>query len=260
MNYQTIRLEQKKHIALLTINKPEALNALDDTVLSELNHAVGIISTDDSIQILIITGQGKSFVAGADISVMRTMNPDEARAFSKKGQDLFRKIELMEKPVIAAINGFALGGGCELALCCDIRIASEKSKFGQPEVNLGVIPGFGGTQRLSRIVGIAKAKELIYTGDMIVAEEAATISLVNQVVPADSLLDCAFVLAEKILTRSQKAVQFAKTAINRGYECDIETGLSIENDLFSLCFAHEDQREGMNAFIEKRPAIFDHQK
>lgn len=180
------------------------------------------------------------------------MGSKEAREFAKNGLGVFRKIELMEKPVIAAVNGFALGGGCELSMCCDIRIASEKAKFGQPETGLGIIPGFAGTQRLSRLVGIGRAKELIFTSDMIDANEAYRIGLVNKVVPHDDLMKVVMEMAENILAKGQIAVRFAKTAINRGIETDIETGMSIERDLFGLCFTTEDQKEGMGAFLGKR--------
>ena len=183
---------------------------------------------------------------------MKDMNVFEAREFAEKGLSIFRKIELMEKPVIAAVNGFALGGGCELSMCCDIRIASRKAKFGQPEVGLGIIPGFAGTQRLSRLVGMGRAKELIFTTDMIDGEEAYRIGLVNKVVDEDKLMDEALAMANNISQKGQIAVRFAKTAINRGIETDMETAMAIERDLFGLCFSTEDQKEGMEAFLEKR--------
>lgn len=254
LNY--ILLNKDENIGILTINRPKALNALNSEVLDELNKAIDQVIKDDNIHILIITGEGKAFVAGADIGQMKDMDVFEAREFAKKGLSIFRKIELMEKPVIAAVNGYALGGGCELAMACDIRIASDKAKFGQPEVGLGITPGFGGTQRLARIVGIPKAKELIFTGETINAEEALRIGLVNKVVAAESLMEEALTMARKIASKGQLAVRYSKVAINRGIETDIETGLAMERELFGLCFATEDQKEGMGAFLEKRSPNF----
>lgn len=252
MNFENLLFKKEDNIGILSINRPKALNALNTQVLKELNEAIDMVSDDDEVHILIITGEGRAFVAGADIAEMKDMNSSEAREFAKLGSGTFRKIELMEKPVIAAVNGFALGGGCELSMCCDIRIASDKAKFGQPETGLGIIPGFAGTQRLSRLVGTGKAKELIYTADMIDAGEAEKIGLVNKVVPVDELMNEAMNMAKNIASKGQIAVRFAKSAINRGYETDIETGMAIERDLFGLCFATEDQKEGMGAFLEKR--------
>jgi enoyl-CoA hydratase len=252
VNFQYLIFEREDNVGILSINRSDALNALNFKVLSELDKAIDMILEDEDLHILIITGKDRAFVAGADIGEMKDMDIFEARRFADKGLKLFRKIELMEKPVIAAVNGFALGGGCELAMCCDIRIASEKAKFGQPEVSLGIIPGFAGTQRLAQIVGIGKAKELIFTSEMIDAHEAYRIGLVNKVVSAEKLMDEALAMARKIGCNGQIAVRFAKTAINKGIETDIETGMCIEKDLFGLCFATEDQIEGMEAFLEKR--------
>ncbi|MBU5425488.1 short-chain-enoyl-CoA hydratase [Tissierella pigra] len=252
MNWKSLLFKREGNIGILSINRPEALNALNEAVLDELNEAIDIINNDENIYILILTGEGRSFVAGADIGEMKDMNSMEARKFAEKGLSVFRKIELMEKPVIAAVNGFALGGGCELSMCCDIRIASEKAKFGQPEVGLGIIPGFAGTQRLARLVGIGRAKELIFTCDIIGAEEAARIGLVNKVVASEDLMNSAMEMASKIISKGQVAVRYAKTAINRGIETDLSTGMVIEKDLFGLCFSTEDQKEGMRAFLEKR--------
>lgn len=252
MDFNHLLFERKGNIGILSINRPEALNALNSNVLKELDEAIDMIEVDEKVHILIITGEGRAFVAGADIGEMKDMNILEARRFAEKGLKVFRKIELMEKPVIAAVNGFALGGGCELSMCCDIRIASEKAKFGQPEVGLGIIAGFAGTQRLARLVGIGKAKELIFTSEMIDAKEAYEIGLVNKVVPAEKLMEVSMNMAEKITKNGQIAVRFAKTAINKGIETDLETGMSIEKDLFALCFGTEDQKEGMDAFLEKR--------
>ena len=252
MNWKNLLFKEDGNIGILSINRPNALNALNEAVLQELSEAINMISNDENIHILILTGEGRAFVAGADIGEMKDMNSIEARKFAEKGLSVFRKIELMEKPVIAAVNGFALGGGCELAMCCDIRIASEKAKFGQPEVGLGIIPGFGGTQRLARLVGGGKAKELIFTSHIIDAREAKTIGLVNEVVVGDELMDSAMEMANKIISKGQVAVRYAKAAINRGMETDLDTGMVIEKDLFSLCFSTEDQKEGMEAFLEKR--------
>lgn len=252
MNLSSLLFNKEGNIGILSINRPDALNALNSLVLDELNQAIEIIEKDPDIHVLILTGEGRAFVAGADISEMKLMNPVEARTFAEKGISIFRKIELMEKPVIAAINGFALGGGCELSMCADIRIASEKAKFGQPEVGLGITPGFAGTQRLSRLVGTGRAKELIFTCDIIGAEEAHRIGLVNKVVLQEELMNTAMEMANKIASKSQLAVRYSKAAINRGVETDLDTGMSIEKDLFGLCFATEDQKEGMDAFLNKR--------
>lgn len=252
LNWESLLLKKDGHIGILSINRPNALNALNSTVLEDLNNAISFIEKDKDIHVLIITGEGRSFVAGADIGEMKGLNPGEARDFAEKGLSVFRKIELMEKPVIAAVNGFALGGGCELAMCCDIRIASDKAKFGQPEVGLGITPGFAGTQRLPRLVGEGRAKELIFTCDIINADEAFRIGLVNKVVAMDELMNVAMEMANKIASKSQIAVRYSKTAINRGMQTDLDSGMSIEKDLFGLCFATEDQKEGMVAFLEKR--------
>lgn len=256
MEYKNIKFGTQNNVGILTINRPKALNALNTEVLNEINLCIDEINSNKNVYILIITGEGKAFVAGADIAEMKDKTPDQARKFAELGLSVFRKIELMEKPVIAAVNGFALGGGCELCMSCDIRIASEKAKFGQPEVGLGIIPGFAGTQRLSRLVGTGKSKELIYTTDMINAEEAEKIGLVNKVTPPDQLMIEAKKMAEKIALKAQAAVRYAKISINKGIETDIETGMTIENHLFSLCFSTDDQKEGMEAFLKKRNPNF----
>jgi enoyl-CoA hydratase len=256
MSYETLILEKNEGIAVLKINRPKALNALNTALLSELDDAVATIEKDDEIKVLIITGEGKAFVAGADITEMKDKTPEEARTFAGLAMGIFRRIELMEKPIIAAVNGFALGGGCEISMACDIRIASEKAKFGQPEVGLGITPGFAGTQRLPRLIGIAKAKELIYTARMVDAAEALQLGLVNSVAAPEALMDEAVAMAKMIAKNSQSAVRYAKTAINRGIETDIETGMLIEKDVFGLCFANEEQKEGMTAFVEKRKPNF----
>lgn len=239
-------------IRLLTINKPQSLNALDSEVLRELGSVVAETAADESIRVLIITGEGRAFVAGADISEMVNKDPMQGLAFGKFGAEVFRAIEQLPIPVIAAVNGFALGGGCELAMACDLRIASTKAKFGQPEVGLGIIPGFSGTQRLPRLVGPAKAKELVYTGEVIRADEALRIGLVNKVVEPKALMDEALALAEKIAAQAPVAVQLAKKAIDTGLQADIDTGIAIENDLFALCFSTRDQKVRMEAFLNKK--------
>ncbi|HOP64350.1 MAG TPA: enoyl-CoA hydratase-related protein [Spirochaetota bacterium] len=241
---------------ILTISRPTALNSLNRQLLVELLRAIGLISGEKNIHALIITGEGKSFVAGADIVEMMSLGSEEGRAWGELGSAVFSKIEQLEIPTIAAVNGFALGGGCELAMCCDIRIAAENSKFGQPEVSLGITPGFSGCIRLPRIVGISKAKEMIFTGDVIPASEAEKIGLVNIVVPEDLLMTTALGFAEKLVSRAQLAVRYSKKAINRGMETDIETAIVYENLVFGLCFATSDQKEGMKAFNEKRKPEF----
>lgn len=248
-----ILLEKKGLIAVATINRPKALNALNSEVLTDLDELVSAVKADADIRALVITGSGeKAFVAGADIGEMSTLTKEGGEAFGKHGNNVFRAIETLPIPTIAAVNGFALGGGCEMALACDIRIASEKAKFGQPEVGLGIIPGFGGTQRMARIIGTGPAMELIYTADTIDAQRALEIGMVNHVVPADQLMDEAMKLAQKICTNAQKAIRASKLAIRRGIDCDISTAVSYEALAFATCFGTEDQKEGMQAFLEKR--------
>lgn len=256
MDFKNLLITKDQNVAILTINRPKALNALNTELLNELDMAFDNLEMDPEVFVIILTGEGKAFVAGADIGEMKDKSPEEAREFGMLGSKVFRKLELMDKTVIAAVNGFALGGGCELAMSCDIILAGEKAKFGQPEVGLGITPGFAGTQRLPRIVGIKKAKELILTGDMIGAEEAGKIGLVNHVVPQEELMTKAIEMAKNIASKGQIAVRYAKSAINRGIETDMDTGNAIETDLFALCYANEDQKEGMAAFLEKRKAEF----
>lgn len=254
--FKTIIKEVSGTICTLTLNRPKALNALSTQVLDELSLALDEVSKDSSIHVLILTGAGRSFVAGADISEMSQFSPEEALIFGQKGARVFRQIELLPIPVIAAINGFALGGGCELALACDIRYASDKAKFGQPEVGLGICPGFSGTQRLPRLVGAGIASELIFTARVIKAEEALAIGLVNKVVAAEELLPTVRALAEEISGKSSFAVSASKQAIQRGMQADIDTGIAIENYLFSYCFSSMEQKEGMEAFLENRKPNF----
>lgn len=256
MEYSKLSVEKENGIAIVKINNPQSLNALDSVILGELDALFTELENDCSVSAVILTGEGKAFVAGADITEMSGMDASQGKAFGEKGAKVFRKIELLGKPVIAAVNGYALGGGCELAMCCDIRIASEKAKFGQPEVGLGITPGFSGTQRLPRLVGIGKAKELIYTADVISAEEACRIGLVNKVVEPQELMNAAVALAGKIAEKAPIAVKNSKEAINRGMQCSMDEAINIEANLFGLCFATEDQKEGMKAFMEKRKAKF----
>jgi enoyl-CoA hydratase len=247
----SVQYEVKDHIAVITINRPEALNALNTTVLQELEQAAARAESDSDVYVVVLTGAGKAFVAGADISQMKDFTAVEAKAFGDYGNSVFYKIEAMPKPVIAAVNGYALGGGCELCMACDIRLAGTKAKFGQPEVGLGITPGFGGTQRLPRIVGASKAKELILTAETIGAEEALRIGLVSKVVPDEELMNAALDMAGKIAKNAQVAVRQSKDAINKGMQSDIATGLSYEAQAFAVCFATEDQKDAMTAFVNK---------
>ncbi len=252
MDYKFLIFTKENMIGTLTINRPDALNALNIDLMDELDKILDQIKNDKEIRVLIITGIGKSFVAGADISSMKPMGYVEGKNYGIKGSALFRKIEVLEIPVIGAINGFALGGGLELAMSCDIRFSSEKAKFGQPEVGLGITPGFGGTQRLPRIVGVGKAKELIFSGKIINSIEAAKIGLVNDVFPKEDLLDKSIEFSKELLKKAPIALKYVKIAINEGMQTDIENAIKIENELFGKCFATTDQEEGMNAFLEKR--------
>jgi enoyl-CoA hydratase len=252
MEFKNIILEVKESVGLIRMNRPEAMNALNSQTLGELKEAFSQLKDDDSVRVIVITGEGKAFVAGADIAEMKDMTKEQAEEFSRNGQKVFNKIAKIKKPVIAAVNGFALGGGCELAMACDVRIASEKAKLGQPEVNLGVIPGFAGTQRLSRLVGTAKAKELIFTADMVDAQTALSIGLVNRVVPVEQLMDACMEMAKKIASKGPKAVKLAKKVINEGVEEKLEKGSEYESQEFGECFASGEAKEGMSAFLEKR--------
>lgn len=252
MELKNVILEKEGKIAVVTINRPNALNALNSETLKELDFVFDDLAADDNILTVILTGAGKAFIAGADITEMKDLNALEGRKFGMLGNKVFRKIEILDKPVIAAVNGFALGGGCEISMACDIRIASAKAKFGQPETGLGITPGFGGTQRLARIVGVGMAKQLIYTADMIGAEEALRIGLVNKVVEPDALMGEAKAIADKIASNAPIAVKLSKSAINRGIQCDIDTAVMYESEVFGECFSTEDQKEGMTAFVEKR--------
>lgn len=257
MSFNNLLIEITDGTAIVTINRPSALNALTVEVLEELGAAFAELTQDVSVACVILTGSGaKAFVAGADIAAMQSLDAVSAGSFARLGHDVLNVIENFPKPVIAAVNGFALGGGCELAMACDIRIAAENARFGQPEVNLGVIPGFGGTLRLARLVGKGRAKELIFTGDMINAQEAYRIGLANKVVAAEELLATARDMATKIASKAPVAVRFAKEAIDNGLEMDLDRAGRFESNLFGICFATADQKEGMQAFLDKRPAKF----
>ena len=256
MEYKKLIIQDNGAVRVIKINNPEALNALNTAILKELDAAFTEVAEDNGILAVVLTGEGRAFVAGADISEMKSKNAIEGEIFGKLGASVFRKIELLPKPVIAAVNGFALGGGCELAMSCDIRLASTKAKFGQPEVGLGITPGFSGTQRMPRLIGMGKAKELIYTADIIGAAEAYRIGLVNHVYEPEALMEEAMKMAEKIASKAPIAVKNSKEAINRGIQTDMDSAVAIEAYLFGLCFASEDQKEGMTAFFEKRKANF----
>lgn len=252
-----LTFQKEGNLAIITINRPKALNALNSDTLRELDLAITNIENDNNVYCVILTGAGeKSFVAGADIAEMKDLDSNGGKEFGLLGNKIFRKLENLDKPVIAAISGFALGGGCELAMACDIRIASEKAKFAQPEAGLGITPGFGGTQRLPRIVGLGKAKELIYTCSMINAEEALKIGLVNKVVPLENLMEEAKKMASIICKNAPIAVKLCKDSINRGMQVDIDKAIEIEAEDFGKCFDSEDQVEGMTAFLERRQKDF----
>ena len=247
-----VKVEQQGHVGILTIDRQEALNALNSQVLNDLDAAIDEVAANDDVYVVVLTGAGRSFVAGADIGEMKGFSSADGKKFGVHGGGVFLKLENMAKPVIAAINGFALGGGCELSMACDIRLASEKAKFGQPEVGLGITPGFAGTQRLPRIVGISKAMELILTAKVICAAEAKAIGLVSEVYPPEQLMDKAMELAQMICANAQIAVQESKRCIRMGMQTDISTGSAFEAEAFGVCCGTEDKDEGMGAFLEKR--------
>jgi len=254
--YNNVLYRVEDSIAFITLNRPKALNALNTETLGELDAAVSVAGKDENVKVIVITGEGRAFVAGADISQMRGLTVQEGRDMTILGQEVFTRIENLDKPVIAAVNGFALGGGCELAMACDIRVASDKAKFGQPEVNLGIIPGYGGTQRLPRLVGKGAAKYLIFTGEMISAEEAFRIGLADKVVPAEELMDSVIALAKVIMSKAPIAIKMAKHAINNGLNVDLKSGVAYEAEAYTTTFSTEDRVEGMSAFLEKRQAEF----
>lgn len=246
-------LEVENGIALLTINRPKALNALNSETLAELNTCLAELENNDDVKVVILTGSGeKSFVAGADISEMVNATPAEGRKMGLLAREAFGRLENMPQVTIAAVNGFALGGGCEISMACDIRVASDNAKFGQPECGLGILPGFGGTQRLPRLVGKGRAKELIFTCDMISADEAFRMGLANHVVPQAELIDYCKAMAGRIMKNGPLAVALAKQSINTGSDTDLDSGLKLEANLFGLSFSTADKMEGMTAFLEKR--------
>ena len=252
-----VDVERRAAVAVVTVNRPEALNALNVATNSEIRAVARELAHDESVRAVVLTGGGdKSFVAGADVAEFRGMTPEGARQLSWLGRKVCEAIESAPQPWIAAVNGFALGGGCELALACDIRFASEKAKFGQPEVNLGIMPGFGGTQRLPRVVGPGWANYLCLSGRLIRADEALRIGLVQAVFAPDELMPEALKLADEIAAKAPLSVRYAKSALQRALSVDLDSGCEIERDLFSLCFASEDYAEGVDAFLQKRPPDF----
>lgn len=257
MPYETLLYEKRKGIGYVTVNRPEKLNALNRTVMEELSRCFEMIEGDEEVRVVILTGAGeKAFVAGADINELSVQNPVQGKETSMRGQKIFRFIEDLGKPVIAAVNGYALGGGCELAMACTLRIASDTARFGQPEVKLGIIPGYAGTQRLQRLVGKGRALEMILTGEPITAQEAYRIGLVNQVVAQKDLIPLTETLARKITANAPLAVKYSIEAVNRGMEMSEQEGEFLEATLFALCCTTADMKEGTRAFLEKRPAKF----
>ncbi len=253
---ECIKIEMEEHILIVTMNRPKAMNALNSQTLDELHMIFDMAKDDNDVYGVIITGEGKAFVAGADIVQMKPYKSEEGRDYAGYAQSTFNKIEALPKPVIAAVNGYALGGGCELSLSCDIRIASEKAQFGQPEVTLGIIPCFGGTQRLPRLIGAGLAKQMIYSGKFFSAEEALRFGLVNKVVAPEELLSEAKAMMKDIFKVSPLAVKYAKIAINKGGDMDLANALEFEKDLVGLCFATDDKETGMTAFLEKSKPSF----
>lgn len=257
MAFETILFETEGPLAIITVNRPKALNALSPQVVGELEQAIADIRDSDDIRAVILTGAGdKAFIAGADIAAMSKMSPLEGRAFSRYGQDVLFSLEKLPQPVIAAVNGFALGGGCEIAMACDFIYAAEGAKFGQPEINLGIIPGFGGTQRLSRLVGKGWAKELCLTGAVISAEQAAAIGLVTRVFTAEELMEAAKKTALGMAAKGRVSLRAIKELIDNGYDMSLERAIPMEAENFATCFASPDQAEGMTAFLEKRKPDF----
>lgn len=253
MAYDTIIFEVEHGIAIIRFNRPKALNAINTGVITEVNDALEKIKLDTSIKVLILTGEGdKAFVAGADIATMRDYTPLEGKYFSAQGHELLFRLESLPIPVIACVNGFALGGGCELAMACDFIYAADSAKFGQPEINLGIIPGFGGTQRLARLVGKSRAKELCMTGVMMRAQEAKEIGLVNKVFPKEELWEETIKVAKLLAAKGKVSIRAVKETIDRGYDQDLRTGCHMESEAFGMCMASPDAREGMGAFLEKR--------
>jgi enoyl-CoA hydratase len=257
MTFSNILLEKKNAIAYVTVNRPKVLNALSLATMEELGAAFHEIKNDSSVRVAILTGAGeKAFVAGADIGELAKQDPVSGKEFAHRGQAVLDLIENLDKPVIACVNGFALGGGCELALACTMRLASDNAKLGQPEVKLGILPGYGGTQRLPRLVGKGLAMQMVLSGEIITAQEAYRIGLVNEVTAAAELIPRAEAIAAKIIANAPLAVQYAMEAVNKGMEMTLTEGLFLEATLFGVCCATEDKKEGTTAFLEKRPAQF----
>ncbi|UCF73729.1 MAG: enoyl-CoA hydratase/isomerase family protein [Deltaproteobacteria bacterium] len=257
MSYETIIFEVEENIAIIRFNRPKVLNAINRTVVAEMKDAVEKVAADKSIKILILTGSGdKAFVSGADIAFMRDFTPLQGRSFSDDGKEVLFQLEALPIPVIACVNGFALGGGLELAMACDFIYAADSAKLGQPEINLGIIPGFGGTQRLARLVGKAMAKELCMTGAIITAMEAKDIGLVNKVFPKETLWEETMKVARLLASKGRVSLRAVKDSIERGYDQDLRTGCYMESDAYAICLTSEDAKEGMGAFLEKRKAEF----
>jgi enoyl-CoA hydratase len=252
MAYESIIFEKEENIAIITFNRPDARNAVNNQVRAEFTEAITEVESDNEIKVMILTGSGKAFASGVDIKEFSKTTPYHAHNLYRLGE----RVEKLPKPVIAAVNGFSLGGGNEIALGCDIIIASERAKFGQPELNIGIIPGGGATQRLPRMIGVCRAKELIFTGDIITAEQAFQLGMINRVVPEDQLMPTAKEIAKKIATKSPAALKLAKQAINYGMQTNLESGLKYEYELYSLSLGLEDKMEGVNAFLEKRAPKF----
>jgi enoyl-CoA hydratase len=251
METKYLNIIRENHVAMIKLNRPP-VNALSTDFILEIEEVFKELEKDDEIRVIVLTGEGKAFVAGADIAEMKEFDPIHAREFAQNGHRTLNKIEGINKVVIAAINGFALGGGCEIALACDFRIMAENAKIGQPEVNLGIIPGFGGTQRLTRLVGSGLGKELIYTGEAINAQEALRIGLVNKIVPQDKIYEAALEIAKKIAGKGPRAIKTAKAVINQGLDLELHSGNSLEIRSFGACFGSDEPKEGMSAFLEKR--------
>ena len=256
MSYETIKLDLSDSIATLTFNRPEVLNAINPEMIEEFGVALAEILERPGVKVVVLTGAGKAFVAGADIRILQGLDPLGAKRFAEIGQSTLFALEDMDIPVIACVNGFALGGGCEIAMACDFICASESASFGQPEINLGLVPGFGGTQRLVRLVGKGRAKELCMTGRIITAQEAFSMGLVTRIFPADSLMDETWKIARTIAEKGRVSLRAVKHVIDDGFDVDLKAACALETDAFSLCFASPDQQEGTAAFLEKRPPKF----
>ncbi len=254
MTTSNLLVDCRDQVARITINRPDAMNALNPPTAVELTQTIKDLECSADAKVIVITGQGqKAFCAGGDVALMRTLGPAEARKVALTVAQLFHTIESSPRVVIAAVNGYALGGGCELAMACDLRLAAEKAQLGQPEINLGIFPGWGGTQRLPRLIGVSRAKKLMFTGERITAEQAMAFGLVDEVVPGDELLEAAHALAVTIASKPQSAIRMIKQAVHQGMQMDLDKAIQYEAELFGMCFATKDKQEGMDAFFEKRP-------